>query len=96
MKSKMTEDAGAGEYGGVGSMLSVDDVSAGCGGAGFIATADAGDCGSRRDVGSQLTAATWRDGDFESRFRFFNGIGGGDIFVDAVFFLFASWARWWP
>lgn len=99
LKSNVTEDAGAGEYGGVGSMLAVGGVSAGfsagCGGIGYLAAADAGDCGGGRDVGSQLTVDTRLEGDVEAHLRFFDGIGGGHIFVDAVFFLFASWARWW-
>lgn len=94
VRSKVIEDAGAGEYGGVGSTLTVDDVLAFCG-VGYMARADAGDGGCGRAVGSKLAVDTRREGDIESHLRFFEGIGGADIFVDAVFFFVACCARWW-
>lgn len=95
MKSKVTEDAGAGEYEGARSTLTVDNVSAGFGGVGYRATADTVDGGCGRVVGSKLAVDARREGDVESHLRFFEGIGGADIFVDAVFFFVASCARWW-
>lgn len=93
-RSKVTEDAGAGEYGGVGSTLVVDEVLAFCRGVN-MAKADAGDGGRGRAVGSKLAVDTRREGDDESHFRFFEGIGGADRFGDAVFFLVACCAMWW-
>lgn len=95
VKSNVTEDAGAGEFGGVGSTLTVDDVLASCGGVGYIARANAGDGGCGRVVGAKLAVDTRREGDVESLLRFFAGIGGAYIFVDALFFFVACCARWW-
>lgn len=60
-----------------------------------MARADAGDGGRGRAVGSKLAVDTRREGDVESHLRFFEGIGGADILVDAVFFFVACCAMWW-
>lgn len=92
---RVTENAGGGEYRGGGSTLTVDDVLAFCGGVRCLARADARDGGRGRAVGSKLAVETRREGDVESRLRFFERIGGAVIFVDTVFFFIACCARWW-
>ena len=93
--SKVKDDAGAGECRGVKSKVTEDAGAGESGGVGHMATADNGDGGSGRAMGSKLAVDARREGDVESHLRFFEGIGGADIFVDTVFFFVASCAKWW-